>query len=227
MDEKERLIKMFFNIRGNEQTQALKNCQSQCERFLLNEDSEEIKDLVKVINALIIYFETGDKEESKEWVVELWDKLYPKPNLSFYEIRLLNAILFTEEEIDKVIEVIKDCLIQLEIYKFHEIYLDVNMALKLNLVIFLTDSKFFNKQYKVEYDKLILQTTNEIISLNLKSGFNNDMFVSKASIYQGILLKEQNLIYIGFLLLKKSNYNSDQSIEELIKVYTKRYSIKF
>jgi len=147
---------MFFNIGGNEKTQALKNCRSQCERFLLDEESEEIRDLIHVISAIVIYFETGSKEIAGEWVNDIWSKLIPETNLSFFEIRLLTAVLFTELNIKKVIEMTKTLFNQLEIYKFHKDYMKVKIAINLNILDILMSARSFVRQYKSDYDEYVL-----------------------------------------------------------------------
>jgi len=76
--EKERLINMFFNIGRNERTEALKSCRSQCEKFLIQEGSEKINDLIHIINALICYFKTGDKAEPRRWSYHILTNLYFK-----------------------------------------------------------------------------------------------------------------------------------------------------
>ena len=85
--EKERLIQSFFKIRGNQQNEKLQNLKGRCEKFLLEEDDSEISDLINMINALTIYSETGDKDEARKWVIEIWYKLYSKTDFSLFEIR--------------------------------------------------------------------------------------------------------------------------------------------
>jgi len=103
--------------------------------------------------------------------------------------------------------------------------MNIRLSMKLNLVILLTDCKFFDNQYKVEYDDLIYNTTEEVISLNLEYNLNNKYFIAVANIYQGLLLKKQNLIYIGILLLKDLAHKNCQSINKLIDIYLKRYIV--
>ena len=223
--EKERLITMFINIGKNEKEEKLRICKAQCERFLVDKDDNDIRDLINVIQALLIYFETGDKEESRRWVDDLCDRLYLKTNLSLYEIRIMNCLVFTETSIEKVIKAVEFSLRQLEIYRFHQDYIKVKIIMKLNLVILLTDCKFFDNQYKSEYDELISKSLKEVIKLNLKSRLNDSYYVATATIYKGILLKDQDLIYIGFLLLRSSDPEGEKDIENLIKVFINKYNI--
>jgi len=225
IDEKERLINMFFNIRSNNHPEALKNCQSQCEVFLLKEDSEEIKDLINTIQALIIYFKTGNKKESRKWVHDLLDKLYSKSNLSLFNIRLLNSLLFVETNVEKVINNVNTCLKQLEVYRFHDHYVNIKISMNLNLLDSLMMSKYFDKHYDSKYDGFISKIIKEIITLNLDHKLNSKYYVGLAQIYKGILLKDQDIIYPGVLLLKSSDQENSQAIHDLLEVYKKKYNI--
>jgi len=216
----------FFRISGNEQTIALQNCKSDCKKFLQERYDSEIHDIYSVINAMIIYFETDDKNKSKQCVTALWVRLNAKIELSFFEIRIMKYLLFIESSIERVIDIVSNCSLQLDgEYHAHKDYMSVKLALQLNLIILLMDAKFFDEKYSIEYDELIAQIIYEVITLNLESRMNNKYFVGIANIYQGILLKNRHLIYTGFLLLESSTDVNNNSITELIKFYAKKYNI--
>lgn len=226
IQEKERLINRFFKIGGNEKVGDLQRCKLDCERFLLKwSDDPEINDLVNVIEALSLFFQTGDRKEARKWVVDIWDKLYSKPNLSLFEIRILNCILFAELKVEKVVEAVDNCLIQLDIYKFHDDYVRTKIALNMNLLDLLIDAKFFDSCYDNTLDELISDTIQIIIRLNLENKLHNRYYVGLATMYQGILLKDDIKIYTGLLDLQSSSQNHSYSIQQLIKIYIEKYNI--
>ena len=226
MEEKEYLINKFFKIGGNEKIEALKRCKADCERFLLRwSDDPEINDLVNVIQALSLYFKTGDKKEARKWVVDIWEKFDSKTNFSLFEIRILNCILFTELRVEKMVETVENCLMQLEIYKFHDDYVRTKMAFNMNLLELLIDAKFFDSRYDNKFDELISQTIQTIIRLNLENKMHNRYYVGLATMYQGILLKDDIKIYTGLSELQNSSRNHSHNIQQLINIYIEKYSI--
>jgi|GEM_PF-3635534 len=225
MNEKEKLIKSFFDIRGNEQNKKLKRCKDELERFLVKNNDSDLTDLLNLVNALITYYENSDKEEARRWVIDIWDKLNSKPNFSLYDIRLLNYILFTEPDIEKLVEYVDYALEQLEIYKFHEDYIRVKVALKLNLLNLLLEAKFFNEQFNDELTAKMFEVIEEVIALNLTHQLNNKYYIGLANMYKGILLKNKNTIYVGFILLESSGHKDDNDLQDLIKMYVQKYNI--
>lgn len=227
LNEKERLIELFFKIGSSEQITALQHCKQECKNFLKKEYDEEIEDLTKIITALIIYFKTDNREKAKEHVIDVWYKLYSKTNLSFNDIRLLNCLMFVEADIEALIELSEELLTQLEEqYKFHSHYLRLKITINSNLLDLLLDAKFLNRNYKDEFDQIIFKKVREVITLNLKHKLNDDYLVGRAIMCQGITLKDEVLIYTGCLLLRNSKKDPLSGINELIKAYIKKYNIE-
>ena len=232
MKKKEDLIKDFFSIRGNEQLESLTNLLDECELHLKGPEADgDIRNLVNVINALRTYFMTGSKDEARSYVEDLYERLVEdciatETNLSFFEMRLLGAILFIEKNLEKAIKMINYCLEQLEIYKFEDEYAKTKMVLNLRLIILLVDSKIFDKHYQVKYDEIISGKISETIRFNLQTGLNNAYYVACANIYKGIFLKDEDIIYTGLLLLKHSEAEENLGADELVKSFIKRYDIK-
>ena len=154
---------------------------------------------------------------------DLFDKLYLKPNLSLFEIRILNCIMFIESELDRLLDNVNKCLKQLEIYQFREDYIKIKITFKLNLVDTLLEAKFFNDQFKEELNQKMFDIIEEAISLNLEHQLN-EYCAGLANVYKGILLKNKNRIFIGALLIDSSRVQDEQNISNLIKIYTQRYN---
>lgn len=221
---KEDIVEEYFNIKSNAETKALEKCKRKCEFYLItNSYDYDIKNLINVINAEISYFKDSDKEKAREFVIDYWYELCTKENLTFYDIKILNIIMFVAPSIEGVIDVFEDLQIQLENYKNEVDYLITKISINSNLSYLLLEYKHINKEYSEDYDSVLIDALNKMISYNMDSKLNNTYFVALASLRKGIVLKDRNLVYISLLLLDE--VVPDEEHDELIKSYIKMYRI--
>jgi hypothetical protein len=220
--KKEEILKEFYFIRGNENIIELKAIQEECKLYLINDNDEDIKDLINVIEYELIYFIENDMPKAKEYVIDIWYRLCGKDELSFYQIRMLNNLLLIAPSIEKIIETSEDCLIQLEKYKDEEEYYRTKMVIKINLSYFLLENKYFSNSYKSYYDDIILTAVNEVIDINIMTKKNDKYLIAMANIRKGLLFKDEKLIYLAVLLLQELGI---KEIEKLVETYLIQYNI--
>jgi hypothetical protein len=155
------LTDSFFSIKGNYQKEALSTLHQECESFLINNESEEIEDLLAIVIANRSFFDTNEKDQAREVTAKVWEKLSNKYEMSLYDIRILNPILFVAKTPEEMFTVTQKCLKQLKRYFHNDLYVPIRISLLGNLIFRFTDYKFaLEKQQYIEdsamdYDTVI------------------------------------------------------------------------
>lgn len=222
--EIERLKEKFFTIGGNHKVGCLKELREEYENFLAKNDSEEIDDLVQIITANLIYLNTDSRDKARACINHVWDKLIAKEELSLYEIRILNPILFAASSTEELIAVTNKCLQNLCLYRYNPFYVPLRISILTNLIQSLMDDKFFSEDYEEEYDNLIKEYTSEIIELNVNSEKKHDSQVALALTYKGVVMKDKDLFRAGISYLETLKVDFSK-IDRAIKFYMDRYDI--
>lgn len=221
--ETKRLQEEFFLIGKNYEIAALEKLQTECENFLVKNKDEEISDLVQIIGAIIVYTKNYNREVARGQVKRVWKKLIVKEKFSLYEIRILIPILFVASSTEELIKVTNKCLDDLGYYRFDQLYIKLRILLLLNLMRMLIDDKFFSEDYRLKYDKLINEATDEIIELNAECKENYNTYVALATIHKGMVTKDKTLFRVGIALLESEQFDLSK-IDRAIKFYMERYN---
>jgi hypothetical protein len=229
--EIDRLKDSFFSIKGNYQSEALGTLNKECESFLLYNESEEIEDLLAIVIANRSYFSTKEKDQAREITKEVWEKLSTKYEMSLYDIRILNAILFVAKTPEEMFKVTQKCLNQLERYRYDDLYIRIRMPMLLNLTFAFVDYKFelkkcqLNTVEKMDYDTIINDAADELIELNAKNKLQYNECTAFAMIYKAIANEDKIHFYSGVAFLKTVGIH--EMADDTIKFYLNKYNIEF
>lgn len=216
----------FFAIGGNYEGEALEELQRECREFLIKNYDEEIADLVEIMEVLAMYIDTFNRDLAREQLKDIWQKLIAKDELTLYEIRILNPLLFAAANTEELIAVTNKCLDVLERrYRFDKLYIRLRMVLLLNLVRTLIDDKFFSNDYKEEYDALIESSTDEIIELNSQTDEKYGLYVAFATVHRGMVMKDKVLFRVGIAFLEQAEIDFIK-LDKAIALYMERYNFK-
>lgn len=203
--EKDNLIKEFFDVGGhhdiNFRVNAIKKIKLKLIELLKTQDDNdmEVQSLIDVINALLFWILEDDKVKARKEVNHIWEMFNNKNEFTFFEIRILTTILFSAKSLKEFIIVTNKALHQLEAFSEHHFYIHVKAILNNNLSYILIKAKYLqDKEYNSELDKLLLDTTNNVLDISMK--YETPMF-PMALIRMGILLKDKSLIYAGLVIL--------------------------
>jgi hypothetical protein len=200
LSEKQMLINGFFDMGGNHNVTKCMKHKEKLQLYADKTNDTEIKELINVITAISIVFESNDVEKARDCVLPTWARLKLNHTYSFYDIRILSCIVGTCYSIEQYIDLTTDALIQLENYKDHEDYLRVKIVINLNLGIYLFEAKYFDKNYLNDLDEILLESLD--IALELSILAEDHYCFSIAMISKGILLKDRVSIYSATKLLK-------------------------
>jgi len=231
MAEVERLKDSFFAIKGNYKVDALGTLQKECEGFLIHNESEEIEDLLNIVVAVKSYFQTKEKDQARKVTKEVWKKLSSKYEMSLYDIRILNPILFVAETPEELYTVTQKCLEQLERYRHNELYVIIKASMIFNLIYAFVDyklslkDKLSNIESTLDHATIINESSNELLELNAKNGLKCNIYVAMAMVYAAIA-NEDKVAFYGSIAFLKSLEIYDL-IDDTIQFYLNKHSIKF
>jgi hypothetical protein len=219
-DEKSELIKKFFAIGSNANLEELEEHKIKLQLYLETVDDAQIKELLSVINAILIYSKENDKEKAREFVIDVSARLLCKHDFDMYDMRILNCILFSMPRIEEVINFSTDALIQLENYTDHEHYNLVKINLNFNLALRLMQFKYFDKTYTDDLDVILHEALDIVIAL----GMEHNMLIHfcSATIRKDVLVKDKVIIYSALKLLESTGVKEN---DEFIKAFISSYNI--
>ena len=229
--EIERLKNAFFAIKGNYQVEALSTLYKECEGFLIHNESEEIEDLLNIVVAVKSFFQTKEKDNAREVTKEVWKKLSTKYEMSLYDIRILNPILFVAETPEEMFEVTQKCLEQLNRYRYNDLYVQLRMSMLFNLIHSFMDYKFSlkDKQFMTEnnlnYVDVINEASDEISELNAKNELKYNIIVAFSVVYKAIANEDKISFYSSIAFLKSLEVY--EMVDDVIQFYLNKYNINF
>ena len=231
MAEVERLKDSFFAIKGNYKIDALGTLQKECEGFLLHNESEEIEDLLNIVVAVKSYFQTKEKDQARKVTAKVWEKLSNTYELSLYELRILNSILFVAETPKELYTVVQKCLKQLERYRHNELYVPLRITMLSNLIWSVIDYKLSLKHNKfvadssLNYTAIINESSDELLELNAKNGLKYNIYVAMAMVYTAIANEDKIAFYGSVAFLKSLEIY--ELIDDVIQFYLNKHNIEF
>lgn len=204
---KQHLIDEFFHIGLNTEVNRLESYKNKLEKHI--DEYEEIKELNYIVEALIIYYSDEDLAEYKNKMSTIWCNLLNKSQWTLYDIRILNAIMFSYNDLNQMVDFVEDAIIQLnENYQQSEYYDKIILTINFNLSNQLLHAKYFNiKEYLEAYDNTIIEAFDNC--LTLANRLNNKYLLHITSINKAIFNNDKYLIYYTIHSIKQQNYTKD------------------
>lgn len=223
-DELNKLTREFFNIGGQPnvsiKVDKLRNLRKKLVKLSnkLTEPDIQLTHLIDVIDCLLILILEDDQHKAREKVSHIWNIFNNMNNFTLYDLRILTAILFSVETLGEFVTITNKAFAELEKFIDHELYIVTKTHLTNNLSFKLMKAKYSNnKEYNDEYDKLLEETTDNLLNLSMK--YDNSIF-PRALVRKGILLKNNIIIYAGLAML-----NTPDAKEKI--TYIRDYGIFF
>ncbi|MGK0552044.1 helix-turn-helix domain-containing protein [Enterococcus faecalis] len=205
--KRETLIEAFFSLVSNVDSSKILALKTRCLAYLKQQDDISIKEIITILDALVALAkeDTTSLQQSKVLVGKIWQRLNKMDTWYYYEIRLLNCILYFLP-IETVQELIPRLLTTLKRYE------DYHRFDYLKLVVFVNISTLLlHHQKKVDCEKI----TKKVYHLaKLKKRYD---FLAIAQVRLGICRGDLQLIEEGrrLLLLTKEQILWDRLEEEV------------
>lgn len=215
-NSKEKLINDFFTTPYND-INKLNKIIVCVNKFLSQEDSGLLQDIVLICEALIILNETKNIEAARIKVSVIWDRLEKNNYWYLSEIKVINTILFLFSA-DTALQVAKTALKNLKKYKGFQDSHKLEVNLQLNLTLLYLKNESFQKANTVCDQVIILSKISAMYKQN-----------AAAIIRKGICLSHlgntdwKDFVDKGFLILELME---DFTLIEILKSEVDNYKKK-
>jgi transcriptional regulator with XRE-family HTH domain len=209
--KRETLIEAFFSLVSNLETKKIVQLKKRCLNYLQQRDDVSINEIVTILDALLALAQNDmDQIEQANVLVEkIWQRLNKMDTWYYYEIRLLNCILYFLP-IATVQKLIPRLMTSLERYEDYHRFDHLKMVVLTNL------STLLLHNHKLEECEQITEKAYQLAQMKKRYDF-----LAIAAIRLGICKGEERYLKKGReLLLLTEEYTLLTNLEEEIAAFT-------
>lgn len=141
LSDKDRILNKFFQVPYNN-IALLNEIYEECNQMLQKEENVLIRDIQTLCKSLAPLLESGEFESGRLYARQIWQRLSHNNNLYYYDIYLLNAILFVFP-LDEMLGIYQYLKRGFEKYKNFQNMSRVALSTSLNIAVVLITEKLY------------------------------------------------------------------------------------